>query len=126
MKIILAPMEGVIDFAMRDILTGGGSYDHAVTEFIRVKDNLLSKSVFYRYAPEPLTGGQTKSGTPVYIQLLVQHKEWMAENSYRAWEVGAPGIDVNFGCPARTVNNHKGGSILFKEPDVVHGIVKVV
>lgn len=49
MRIILAPMEGVIDFAMRDILTVGGSYDHAVTEFIRINDHLLSKSVFHKY-----------------------------------------------------------------------------
>ncbi|MBT5074643.1 MAG: tRNA dihydrouridine(16) synthase DusC [Kordiimonadaceae bacterium] len=126
MKIILAPMEGVIDFAMREILTESGSYDHAVTEFIRVNDHLLSKSSFHKYSPELLKGGQTKSGTSVYIQLLGQHKDWMAENAYRAWEVGAPGIDLNFGCPARTVNNHKGGSILLREPDVVHGIVKAV
>ncbi|MCP5381100.1 MAG: tRNA-dihydrouridine synthase [Kordiimonadaceae bacterium] len=123
MKIILAPMEGVIDFAMREQLTAGGSYDHAVTEFIRVNDHLLSKSQFIKYSPELLMGGRTAWGTPVYIQLLGQDKNWMAENANRAAELGSPGIDLNFGCPAKTVNNHRGGSILLTEPATVYNIV---
>lgn len=126
MKIVLAPMEGVIDFAMREILTAGGSYSHAVTEFMRVNDHLHSKAQFYKYSPELLTSGATKSGTPVYVQLLGQHKDWMAENANRACDIGAPGIDLNFGCPAKTVNRNRGGSILLKEPDLVHDIVKAV
>tara|TARA_R110002096_G_scaffold309403_4_gene504037 strand:- start:69543 stop:70478 length:936 start_codon:yes stop_codon:yes gene_type:complete len=126
MKIVLAPMEGVIDFAMREILTSGGSYTYGLTEFMRVNDHLLSKSQFTKYAPELLMDGRTRSGTPIYIQLLGQEKNWMAENAYRAWEMGALGVDLNFGCPAKTVNKHKGGSILLKEPDVVHAIVKDV
>ncbi len=119
-------MEGVIDFAMREILTGLGGYDHAVTEFIRINDHLLPNKTFYKYAPELLHGGNTKSGTPVYIQLLGQHPNLMAENARRACDLGAPGIDLNFGCPAKTVNNHKGGSILLREPDTVNKIVTAV
>jgi len=126
MKIVLAPMEGVIDFAMREILTSGGSYSYGLTEFMRVNDHLLSKSQFIKYAPELLTGGKTRSGTPIYIQLLGQNKSWMAENAFRAYQMGAPGIDLNFGCPAKTVNKNKGGSILLREPSVVHNIVKEV
>lgn len=126
MKIILAPMEGVIDFAMREILTGLGGYDHAVTEFIRINNTLLPKKIYYKYAPELHNGGMTKSGVPVYIQLLGQIPDLMAENALRAYEVGAPGIDLNFGCPAKTVNKHKGGSILLREPDTVYEIVKAV
>lgn len=126
MKIILAPMEGVIDFAMREILTASGCYDRAVTEFIRINDQKLPNSVFYKYCPELKNGGMTKSGTPVFIQLLGQHPNWMAEHAARAAALGAPGIDLNFGCPAKTVNRHKGGSILLREPDLVHDIVKAV
>lgn len=119
-------MEGVIDFAMREILTADGAYDHAVTEFIRVSSHVLSKKQFYKYSPELLTNGKTKSGTPVYIQLLGQNPELMAENALVAFELGAPGIDLNFGCPAKTVNNNKGGAILLKSPKTVHEIVKSV
>ena len=48
MKIVLAPMEGVIDFAMREILTSGESYSYGLTEFMRVNDHLLSKSQFIK------------------------------------------------------------------------------
>jgi tRNA-dihydrouridine synthase C len=126
MKIILAPMEGVIDFAMRDILTTGGSYDHCVTEFIRITDTLLPKSTYHRYCPELFNEGKTKSGTPVYVQLLGHKSDWVAENAVRASELGALGIDLNFGCPAKTVNNHRGGSILLDEPETVYQIVKAV
>lgn len=119
-------MEGVIDFAMREILTASGAYDHAVTEFIRINDTLLPKRVFYKYSPELETSGKTKSGTPVFVQILGQHPNWMAQNAQRAAELGAPGIDINFGCPAKKVNNHKGGSVLLKEPDVIFKIVKAV
>ncbi|MDH5216589.1 MAG: tRNA-dihydrouridine synthase, partial [Gammaproteobacteria bacterium] len=36
MKLYLAPMEGVIDHHMRNILTRIGGYQHCVTEFVRV------------------------------------------------------------------------------------------
>jgi tRNA-dihydrouridine synthase C len=111
---------------MREILTTSGAYDHAVTEFIRINDTLLPNHSFYKYAPELLTDGKTKSGTPVYLQILGQHPNWMAENAHRAAELGAPGIDINFGCPAKKVNSHKGGSILLKEPETIFKIVKEV
>ena len=119
-------MEGVIDFVMREILTASGAYDYAVTEFLRVNDHLLSESQFYKYSPELTNNGNTTAGTPVYIQLLGQDKNWLAENAMRAYSLGAPGIDLNFGCPAKTVNNNRGGSILLREPECVHDIVKNV
>ncbi|MEM0911340.1 MAG: tRNA-dihydrouridine synthase, partial [Pseudomonadota bacterium] len=39
---------------------------------------------------------------------------------------GSPGIDLNFGCPAKTVNRHKGGAVLLKEPETLHAIIKAV
>ncbi len=33
---------------------------------------------------------------------------------------------LNFGCPARTVNKHKGGAVLLKEPELIHRIVKTI
>ena len=39
--ILLAPMEGLLDFVLRDILTRVGGGDRCVSEFIRVSDTLL-------------------------------------------------------------------------------------
>lgn len=119
-------MEGLTDPLMRDLLTATGEFDWCVTEFIRITDSLLPKNAFYFACPELERDGKTASGTPVHVQLLGNNPDMLAENALRAVELGAPAIDINFGCPAKTVNRHRGGSVLLDEPDVVHKLVKSV
>lgn len=119
-------MEGVTDWAMRDLLTAVGGIDQCVTEFLRVTDNLHSDAIFYKNCPELLTGSKTRSGTPVFIQLLGGKVEPLVANAVRAHELGALGIDLNFGCPAKTVNRHDGGATLLKYTDRLYNIVKAV
>lgn len=126
MKITLAPMEGVVDHLMREMLTQMGGFDLCVTEFMRVIDQLYPERVFHRICPELLTDGKTASGTPVRLQLLGQEPHWLAENAVRAVELGSYGIDLNFGCPAKMVNRSKGGAVLLKEPETLYQIVKAV
>ncbi|ODA22689.1 tRNA dihydrouridine(16) synthase DusC [Photobacterium damselae] len=126
MRVILGPMEGVLDHLMREILTDINDYDLCVTEFVRVVDRLFPNSVFYRLCPELHNGGKTRAGTPVRVQILGQDPNWMAENGHRAVELGSPGVDINFGCPAKLVNKSKGGAVLLKEPELIHQIVKSV
>ncbi len=126
MRLILAPMEGVIDHTMRDLLTSLGGLDRCVTEFVRIGDQLLPPRVYYRYCPELKQGGVTASGVPVYVQLLGGKATPLADNAARAAELGAPGIDLNFGCPAKTVNRNDGGAVLLREPERIHAIVDAV
>ncbi len=126
MNIFLAPMEGVIDHHMRAILTGVGGYQRCVTEFIRVVDQRLPHHVFYRLCPELQTKGQTTGGVPVIIQLLGGIPAALADNARRAAELGAPGIDINFGCPSKLVNRKAGGAVLLKEPKRVYDIMLAV
>ncbi len=123
---MLAPMEGVLDFQMRKIMTTVFAYDRCVTEFIRVTNGVYPDKVFLKSCPELLTGGKTDSGIPVYVQLLGSDLPSMAANAKRAVELGAVGIDINFGCPAKTVNRHGGGSALLRTPAAVHDIVAAV
>lgn len=126
MRLILAPMEGVIDHTMRELLTSLGDIDRCVTEFVRISGRLLPPRVFRRLCPELDRGGTTPSGVPVYVQLLGGQPGVMAENAARAAQLGAPGIDLNFGCPAKTVNRSDGGSIILREPQRVHDITAAV
>ncbi|MGB0894816.1 MAG: tRNA-dihydrouridine synthase [Parashewanella sp.] len=126
MRVILAPMEGVVDDLMRDILSTINPYDLVVTEFVRVVDNLLPEKVFLKICPELRQQGKTRSGTPVRVQLLGQQPEAMAENAVRAIDLGSNGVDINFGCPAKTVNKSKGGAILLQDPERVFQIVQAV
>ena len=128
---LLAPMEGLTDPLMRQILTQiaadlGRPYDWSVSEFIRVTQHLLPAHVFYRYVPELHHDAKTASGTPIHIQLLGSEAQLMAENAAYACELGAPAIDINFGCPAKTVNSHRGGSVLLDEPEVLYEIISAV
>lgn len=125
-KIMLAPMEGVVDSEMRAVLSKIGGYDRCVTEFIRVNDQRLPDKVFLRFAPELAHGGTTPSGTPVYIQLLGSNPNSMALNAVNAQRLEPHGIDLNFGCPSKTVNKSDGGSALLREPKRVGDIVSAV
>lgn len=119
-------MEGVTDFLIRQLFTEIGGYDQCTTEFVRVTNQIIPDSIFSKYCPELHTGGKTSSGVPVYLQLLGGKADFMAINAKRAAELGAPGIDLNFGCPARTVNNHDGGAAILKNPHRVYDITKAV
>jgi tRNA-dihydrouridine synthase C len=50
----------------------------------------------------------------------------MADSAARAHELGAAAIDINFGCPAPTVNRHDGGATLLKYPARIREIVRGV
>jgi len=50
----------------------------------------------------------------------------MAENAAKVLELGSSGIDLNFGCPAKTVNKNQGGAVLLKNPENLYQIVKAV
>ncbi|MDO5542225.1 MAG: tRNA-dihydrouridine synthase [Acinetobacter sp.] len=126
MKLILAPMEGLTDPIMRDVLTSVGSFDWCVTEFIRVTDSILPDHIYHTYCPELLTNGKTAAGTPVHVQFLGNNPEMLAANAAKVAAMGVPAIDMNFGCPAKTVNRHRGGSVLLDEPEVVYELVKAV
>jgi len=119
-------MEGIVDHHMRALLTEVGGFHACVTEFIRVIDQRLPDHVFHRYCPELLSGGRTAAGVPVVIQLLGGMPEAVAVNAQRAAELGAPGVDINFGCPSKLVNRKAGGAVLLKEPDRVYDIVHAV
>ena len=123
-------MEGLLDHLLRDALTrvgnGNSGIDLCVAEFIRVTNTLLPAGTFYRIVPELHNGCRTAAGVPVRVQLLGSDPACMAENAAKVAALGAYGIDLNFGCPAKTVNRHRGGAALLKEPEVMHAIVAAV
>lgn len=126
MQIALAPMEGLVDDILRDVLTPVGGIDWCVTEFIRITDRLLPESSFLKLAPELRHGSRTRAGTPMHVQLLGSDPACLADNAAYACELGALVIDLNFGCPAKTVNKSRGGAVLLKEPELLHAILCAV
>lgn len=125
-RLLLAPMEGLLDATLRDLLTRAGGIERCVGEFIRVTDTLLPERVFHRILPELRHGGHTSAGVPVRAQLLGSDPVCLADNAARLAALGPAGIDLNFGCPAKTVNRHRGGAALLDEPELMGRIVAAV
>ncbi len=124
--LLLAPMEGLLDHTLRDVLTRAGGIDRCVSEFIRVTGTLLPERAFLRIVPELRQGGRTSAGTPVRAQLMGSDPVCLAENAARLASLGPAGIDLNFGCPAKVVNRHGGGAALLVDPPLLHRLVSAV
>jgi tRNA-dihydrouridine synthase C len=125
-RILLAPMEGMADDVLRGVLTAIGGYDWGICEFIRVSDTLLPNRTFTRVCPELLNGSRTHAGTPIRVQLLGSDPQRLAENAARLVALSPAGVDLNFGCPAPTVNRHRGGAALLDEPELLNAITTAV
>lgn len=125
-NVILAPMQGVLDPFVRNLLTSVNDYDLCISEFVRVVEQRLPKKAFYRLCPELAQGGLTDSGTPVRVQILGQHPQWLAENAALAIELSSHGVDLNCGCPSKTVNGSNGGASLLKDPELIYQATKAM
>ena len=124
--LVLAPMEGVADAPMRALMSERGGFAFCVSEFLRISHEVPPDRVFHRHVPELRRGSVTPCGIPVAVQLLGGDPETLARAASVACRLGAPAIDLNFGCPAPTVNRHDGGATLLKFPDRLGAIVRAV
>lgn len=122
----LAPMEGLADHVLREVLSRLGGYDRATCEFVRVSGSLLPPRSYRRICPELDRGSRTGSGMPVAVQLLGSDPVCMAENAAQLCELSPAGIDLNFGCPAKTVNRHGGGAMLLATPEVLYRVAAAI
>lgn len=124
MRIFLAPMEGVVDIHLRQVFKALGGIDACVTEFVRVNDQRLPSKVFLRYCPE--LNMLKHEHLPVRVQLLGSNPRAIAYSAKKACALGAQAIDLNFGCPAKTVNRNRGGACLLDETDLIYEIISHV
>ncbi len=124
--LVLAPMDGITDAPMRDLQGEIGAFTYCVTEFVRVSQTPVPAKVFRREVPELLTGARTSTGLSVQVQILGGHPERMAQSAASAVRAGATAIDINFGCPAPTVNRNDGGATLLQYPHRIREVVAAV
>src|SRR4051794_29311651 len=124
--LVLAPIEGVTDAPMRALMGERGGFSFCVSEFLRINDSLPPARTFQHHMPELRQDSRTPSGLRVQLQLLGGDPGRLAQAAARACELGSPGVDLNFGCPAPTVNRHDGGATLLKHPARLRDIVAQV
>lgn len=119
MRVLLAPMEGVLDSLVRELLTEVNDYDLCVTEFLRVVDMLLPEKSFYRLCPELHRQSRTPSGTLVRVQLLGQYPEWLAENAARAVAL-ARTASILTAAVRQSWSTAAAGATLLKDPELIY------
>jgi nifR3 family TIM-barrel protein len=120
--LVVAPMADVTDVAFRRMLAQYGKPDVMWTEFVAA-DGLV------RATPE----GKAKlmadllyseEERPVVAQLFTSNPEHMEYAANLCRELGFDGIDINMGCPDRSIEKQGCGSAMIKTPDVAREIIR--
>ena len=106
----LAPMAGVTDIPFRrQVKAFGGAY--CVSEMVASEQLARARVDMARRAAG---FGVIR---PLVIQLAGRETHWMAEGARLAEASGADIVDINMGCPAKSVTSGLCGSALMRDPD---------
>lgn len=117
---LLAPMEGITDPSFRDVMLATFPPPHvggAFTEFLRISVASASPPVVARYL------GRRRFAAPVGLQLMGSSAGLVAASARLAAELGAPLVDLNFGCPSKGALRGCAGSALLDEPPRLEALV---
>ncbi|MBU1036968.1 tRNA-dihydrouridine synthase [Patescibacteria group bacterium] len=115
--IALAPMAGINNIAFRIICKKQGA-DVVYSE-------MISADGLYYQGKKTLTLLKISAEEkPVVIQLFGKDPAKFPQAVKVAEKLGASGIDINFGCPAKRVISHGGGINLMRDLNLCHKIVK--
>ena len=109
---VLAPMADVTDCAFRKIITKYGKPDVMWTEFVSA-DGLCNvqgrKHLLIDLA-------YTEKERPIVAQLFTSNPEKMFEAAELIQKLGFDGLDINMGCPDKTIEKQGAGAALIKNP----------
>lgn len=113
----LSPMDGVTDLPMRQITKKYGQPDFLFTEFLNVEG--------WHFAPErlaPILWSAPEKEGPVIAQIYGLTPQYFYDATLEICARGFFGVDLNFGCPARTVVHNGAGGGLIKTPTLAQEI----
>ena len=116
---VLAPMANVTDAAFRRLIAKYGKPDVTWTEFVSA-DGLCSpgrKSLLRDLE-------FSESERPIVAQLFTSHPEKMREAAALAQELGFDGIDINMGCPDKSVEKQGSGAAMMKSPEIARAVIR--
>ena len=115
----LAPMANVTDAAFRRIIAKYGKPDVMFTEFTSA-DGLMSKGrenllIDLMYS---------ESERPIVAQLFAGNPEKMFEAAKLVKKLGFDGLDINMGCPDRSIEKSGAGAALIKNPALARALIR--
>lgn len=116
--IAMAPMDGVTDFACRAMMARHGRPDVMFTEFT------TATGLFY--APERILRDfeYSEMERPIVAQLYGNNAEDFYKATHVVCELGFDGVDINMGCPSRSVTQNNCGGKLITAPDLALEIIR--
>ena len=116
---ILAPLAGVTDPAFRRLIAKHGKPHAMWTEFTSAdglcapgRDRLLRDLVY------------AESERPIVAQLFGAKPDMMERAAALVAELGFDGIDINMGCPDRSVEKRGAGAALCKRPALAQAMIR--
>jgi len=118
---VLAPMADVTDCAFRRMIAKYGAPDVFWTEFVSA-DGLASpgRKVLLRDLE------YSRKERPIVAQLFTAHPDKMREAAALCASLGFDGIDINMGCPDRSIEKQGAGAAMIKTPKIAREIIRAV
>lgn len=118
----LAPMADVTDCVFRQIIAKYGKPDVFWTEFVsadglahpKARKKLLIDLKF------------TKKEHPIVAQLFGSNKENMKKAATLCKKLSFDGIDINMGCPDKSIEKQNSGAAMIKNPQLAKEIIQAV
>lgn len=117
---VLAPMADVTDYAFRALFVKYGKPDIIWTEFVSA-DGLIHPEGSKRVAKDLLYSEKER---PIIAQLFTGTPEVMEKASYVIRDLGFDGLDINTGCPDRSVEKQKAGAYSMKDPSRTQALIR--
>jgi tRNA-dihydrouridine synthase B len=117
--LMLAPMQGLTNRAMRSLFATWVRPDLVYTEFMRV-GNQGSRPLA---ASDLREIGAREEGVPLVVQLVGHGQEALVAAARAAQTAGARHLDLNLGCPYGRMTSGLTGGGMLRSPELVAGIL---
>lgn len=124
---VLAPMADVTDPAYRRLIAEYQAPDVSWTEFVSA-DGLyhMREKAKKPDSENPLMRDlqYTEAERPILAQLFSSKPEMMAYAANLCKELGFDGIDINMGCPDRSIEKQGCGAAMIKTPEIAAEVIR--
>jgi nifR3 family TIM-barrel protein len=117
-RVLLAPMSGVSDLAMRRIARRFGA--------ALVFSEMVAAETFLRGDAEASVRAEGEGLAPHAVQVVGCEAKALAETARRVVDAGAVLIDINMGCPSRRVSGALAGAALMRDLDNAERLIATV
>ncbi len=117
---VLAPMEAVTDVVFRHVVATAARPDLFFTEFVNASSYCSPKGIASTRGRLTFTADEQ----PMIAQIWGKKPDEFAKMSLGIAELGYSGIDINMGCPDKSVVHGGSGSGLIRTPDLAAELIR--